>query len=295
MVTALESKKALALVTAAGLATVSNIFRSSYGRPEDQRLELLESVPGAIEYYAYGAAALAADFYDDERERQSAPKLYIAEPIVADRIVKVRRAIAWASDPLFTGDTDSAYGRLADVVQLETARPYRDTILTNRRQDPAAVGWRRIARGGSCRFCKMLAGRGEVYKEATARFAAHGHCQCTAQPVFSSSEFGEEASVLQYVASSRKRTPRQREQLREYLDKHYPTESKKPPTASTAKAKSAGITAEDRTVRTKAQLASLNKTLPELKARAKAGEDVSKSIKWQQDRIAALQAELDNK
>ena len=291
MVTALESKAALSLVTAASLATVVSLFEDSYARPEDQRSFLLETVPESIAYYAVGSAALAADFYDDEREREAAPRLYVAEPIIADRTVKVRRAVAWASDPLFVGDTAASLGRLADVVHLETARPYRETILTNRRRDPAAVGWRRVARAGSCRFCKMLADKGAVFSDSTARFAAHGHCQCTAQPVFSSSEFGEEASVLQYVASKRNRTPAQKAQLREYLDAHYPT-GKPRRTAFTEKVKAAGLGAEDKAVRAKAQIASLEKSLPELRARAAEGENLAAAIKWQQDRIEALRKEL---
>ena len=39
-----------------------------------------------------------------------------------------------------------------------------------------------VASGG-CRFCSMLAGRGEVYRADTARFASHPNCHCTAAPV----------------------------------------------------------------------------------------------------------------
>jgi hypothetical protein len=101
------------------------------------------------------------------------------------------------------------------VVQLETARPYRETITTNRRRDPQAAGWRRVAEGG-CKFCRMLAGRGEVYKADTARFASHPNCHCTAQPVFKG-EPAPEADVIQYVASKRRTTEADRARVREYL------------------------------------------------------------------------------
>ncbi|WP_405475654.1 hypothetical protein [Paenarthrobacter ilicis] len=177
-------------------------------------------MPDVINYYSFGSSALAADYYDDERERQAAPKLYVAEPVIVERTEKIRRAVAWASDPLFTDDPSGVEGRLADVVQLETARPYQDTILTNRQRDPSAVGWRRITNGG-CKLCRMLADRGAVYSDTTARFATHGHCKCTAQPVFTSSDYGEEASVMQYMASRKRRTPAQRAALREYLNTNY--------------------------------------------------------------------------
>jgi hypothetical protein len=112
---------------------------------------------------------------------------------------------------------------LAEVVQLETARPYRDTILTNRRADPNSVGWRRIT-SGACRFCRMLADRGAVYREASATFAAHPNCNCTAQPVFVANDPGTEVGVIQYMASRRNKTPETRRRVRDYLDANYPPE-----------------------------------------------------------------------
>lgn len=220
MPTASESKAALQLVTSAAVdAAVTALGRLS-GVPSERRAVLLEAVPGIIGYYSEGSSALASDFYDDERERAAAPKLYLAEPVIEDRVVKIRRAVAWASDPLFSDDVDLSSSRLAEVVQLETARPYRDTILTNRQRDPSAVGWRRVTNGG-CKLCRMLADRGAVYIDTTARFAAHPSCKCTAQPVFSSSDYGEEASAMQYLASRKRSTPESRARLREYLNTNY--------------------------------------------------------------------------
>lgn len=222
MPTASESKAALQLVVGAAVgATVQALgLAAGEGSPERQRALLLDAVPEVIGYYSAGSSALAADFYDDERERAAPPKLYVAEPVIPDRVVKIRRAVAWAADPLFEGDQDKASSRLAEVVNLETGRPYRETILENRRRDPSAVGWRRVTNGG-CALCRMLADRGAVFMDTTARFAAHTNCKCTAQPVFSSQDYGEEASVMQYVASRRKRTSEQQEALREYLRINY--------------------------------------------------------------------------
>lgn len=220
MTTARESKAALTLVTGAAVNTVVSLLGRLSGSPEQRRALLLDATPDVIAYYSAGSSALAADFYDDERERAAPPKLYVAEPVILDRTVKIRRAVAWASDPLFADDPELSASRLAEVVSLETARPYRDTILTNRRRDPSAVGWRRITTGG-CKLCRMLADRGAVFTDQTARFAAHGNCKCTAQPVFSTDDYGDEASVMQYMASRKKRTPAQQEALREYLRINY--------------------------------------------------------------------------
>lgn len=220
MTTARESKAALQLVTGAAVDVVTSALGRLSGSPEQQRALLLDITPSVIAHYSDGSSALAADFYDDERERAAPPKLYIAEPVIEDRVVKIRRAVAWASEPLFNDDPEKAAGRLAEVVNLETARPYRDTILTNRRRDPSAVGWRRVTSGG-CKLCRMLADRGAVYSDETARFAAHPACKCTAQPVFSSSDYGEEANVMQYMASKARRTPQQQATLRDYLNANY--------------------------------------------------------------------------
>lgn len=73
-----------------------------------------------------------------------------------------------------------------------------------------------------CRFCQMLAARGAVYKSSTARFAAHPYCDCTAEPVFNNMAIGPEASVLQYEASKKRRSPAAKARLKAYLDEFYP-------------------------------------------------------------------------
>jgi len=224
MVTADQSRRALRLVTSAAVAASSATLQRLNGPPEEQRAALLDLVPGIVSHYSDGTSALAADFYDDAREAAAAPRRFVAEPIVLDRTKKILTSVAWASEPLFSGDLTTADSRLAEVVQFETARPYRDTILGNRRRDPSAAGWRRISTG-KCKFCRMLADRGAVYSDATARFAAHNHCTCSAEPVFYSQGaevYGNEASVMQYLASRKKRTARQRATLREYLNTNYP-------------------------------------------------------------------------
>lgn len=221
MPTAQQSRRALSLVTGAAVGAGHKLFGSLSGSPEQVRAALLDGVPEVVGYYSDGSAALAADFYDEQREQANAAGAYTAEPVVVDRTVKVRRAVAWASRPLFTELAVTVEQRLAEVIQFEVARPYRDTITTNTRNDPAAVGWRRVT-NNCCGFCSMLARRGAVYREATARFASHPHCDCSAEPVFVGGDTGPEASVMQYVASKRGRTAAQKADLRDYLATYYP-------------------------------------------------------------------------
>jgi hypothetical protein len=219
MPTAWESRRALNLVADESVATSLQLLRSTSGSAEQRRYDLLGDVPEVVAYYQEGSAALAADFYDDERDLAGVTGSFSTDLVIVDRTVKLRRAIAWSAEPLFDGNEVLAGKRLAEVVQLETARSYRDTVTGNTERDPQAIGWRRIASGG-CKFCSMLAARGAVYTANTARFAAHEHCHCTAAPAFVGYN-GPEASTVQYVASKKNRTPAQRAQLREYLNKNF--------------------------------------------------------------------------
>ena len=182
---------------------------------------VVEMLPQIVAYYADGSAALAADYYDDLRDDANAVLRFTAEPVVDIDEVKVRNAAAWAAEPLRLVEPDEALSaaRLAEVITLRTAEPFRDTVTENRRRDPAAVGWRRYVSGKGCAFCRMLADRGAVYKAETARFASHGNCSCTASPVFDPQ--AEEASTLQYVASKRNRSAAEQIRLREYLNARY--------------------------------------------------------------------------
>lgn len=222
MVTPLESKAQLTLLADDSEDTVRWMLRRSSGAWESRRLQMLDTVPDVLAFYSEGSAALATDFYDDARVGTDGR--FSATPVILDRTVKIRRGVAWASEPLSIDDEAAAIARLTEVMRSEVSRPYRDTILTNRRRDPAAVGWKRIASGGACGFCKMLAGRGTVYKQSTANFGAHENCGCTAAPVFGKGDVGPEASAIQYMASRRQKTPAQRQQIRDYIEANHPDE-----------------------------------------------------------------------
>ncbi|WP_311257348.1 hypothetical protein [Microbacterium sp. WCS2018Hpa-9] len=221
MVTALESKAELTLLGDDAEDTVRWMLRRSSGQWESRRLQLLDTVPDVLGFYSEGSSALAAEFYDDARV--GAAGSYAASPVILDRTVKIRRGIAWASEPLSIEDDELAAARFAQLMRTEMARPYRDTIITNRKQDPACIGWKRISRGSkSCSFCRMLADRGAVYRKETATFASHDDCMCTAAPVFKGGDVGPEADTAQYMASKRRRTPKEKAFLRDYLKGNYP-------------------------------------------------------------------------
>jgi hypothetical protein len=218
-----QARLALVAVTDAAVAESSRLVSADAAQT---RQALFDVVPSTIAYYSDGSSALAADYYDDLRQDAAAPGRFRAEPVVNLRWgnpkteEKIRTGILWSVQPLLaeTPDLLLAKSRVGEVVQIETARPFRDTITTNRRRDPAAAGWQRVAHGGACKFCQFLAGRGVIYKESSARFASHPGCGCGARVVFLGQP-GEEASVMQYVASKRRagRTPEQRKAINELL------------------------------------------------------------------------------
>lgn len=222
MSTAREAQSVLRRLTAAAVADSRTILARTAGTMEVRRSALLETVPALVGYYAQGSAALAADVYDEQRSVARPRPRYTAELVIVDRTVRVRRGIAWAAEPLALGLDAEAGSRLAEVVQLNTARPFRDTTTMNVRQDPAAAGWKRIASADACRFCLGLASKGAVYKKDTVTFAAHDACHCTASPVWSTDDTVE-ASVLQYQANGgRVRTDEQRARLRDWLTTEFP-------------------------------------------------------------------------
>lgn len=216
--TALESKQALALLADDAEDTARWMVGGTSGSFESRRLQLLDTVPGVIEYYSEGSAALAVDAYMDAR--MGVAGSFVATPLVLDRSVNIRRGVAWASDPMGTGDFEIASARMAKLMRTEMTRPYRDTTLGNGANDGMFVGYTRIARAASCGFCKALAARGAVFKRSTAYFAAHDNCQCTAAAAFVGQPHGPEADVMQYKASKRRRTPAEKALINDWASQY---------------------------------------------------------------------------
>ncbi len=215
----LESQAALRRLTYQADQTVRALLAGLTGTPEQILAQLLEAMPELISYFSDGSAALAADLFDDLRDMADTRRLFRADPVVLDRTVKIRNAVAWAVTPDENSSVTSVQ-KLASIAKTEVARPYRDTITLNSRRDPDSVGWARVA-GDSCGFCRLLASRGAVYKRDTALFASHENCDCTARPAFYGDP-GPEASVMQYMASKRSKTPAQRAALRDYIAGNFP-------------------------------------------------------------------------
>lgn len=218
-------------------AAAADLAAATQQAAPPQRLSTaLAVMPLIVPTYYDAAGALAVSWYDEIRDASHPSKHYAAtivgtpvtdwiEREVADLQKSLERDLA-ALQKSIEADVEAGTQRLLDeaarLMEKEVARGFRASVVGNAHDDEEAVGWSRIARPGACKLCTMLAARGAVYREATAHFAAHTDCHCAARPAFRNGEHGPEASVEQYLASSKRRTPAQRARLREYLNQHYP-------------------------------------------------------------------------
>lgn len=175
---------------------------------------LRDLLPAIVTEYGTLGAALAAEWYDGLREKVGAKGLFTAVPIAADDRGS-QALIGWA----LTKATDDATLKtlILGGVQRRVADHVRLTVMDSSIADPAARGWQRVG-VGECKngFCDMLIARGAVYSEASADFAAHDHCQCSAVPAFN----GAPRPVKPFKPSDRKITDADRANLREYLASH---------------------------------------------------------------------------
>lgn len=213
----------LAVVTATAAAEVTNAAHEA--PPGGQVNAALAVLPLVIPSYYDAAGALAASWYDELRDA-SRPTTNYAPLVIGqpetDWIDREIAKIARSFEADLEAETQRMLDEVARLAEKEVARGYRATVIGNAHADEDAIGWSRVTRAGACKLCQMLAARGAVYSKDTAHFAAHTNCHCAARAEFRNGDHGPEASVEQYVASNKNRTPAQRAQLREYLNHHFP-------------------------------------------------------------------------
>lgn len=233
MATPEQVRAGLTVVTTAAVADTRAVAATG-GTPSDIRAALFAAAPLIVGDYADGSAALALDWYEELRGAADTRRRFNPRSLAVVREDELASSVAWATEALH--DLEQDLSRLTDellreatersltllepVIQKDVAAGFRDTVVGNTANDPDAVGWQRFAKPGACKFCVMLADKGAVYTEATADFAAHTDCHCVCGPSYDPD--APPASVMQYVASSKNRTPAQRAALRDYLNQNYP-------------------------------------------------------------------------
>ena len=188
-------------------------------RPEAARDALLAFTPALVEQYGEQAAAVAADWYDEVRAAERVPGRFRAQVVAPDEREAVEGTVRRLAGDLFTENPGLMLAGLVAASPRYALEGARHTIVRSAERDPRAAGWQRVVRGGACRFCRMLHGRGAVYKESTVNFAAHKSCNCAAAPSWDQS--APEVDVRLYEASKRTTgmTPAQRERHNEAVQR----------------------------------------------------------------------------
>lgn len=166
------------------------------GAAADEALHDL--LPAIVREYGAAGGAVAAEWYDQQREKVGPRGRFTAAPVAPDdrgAHALVGWALAEAKDDttlkaLILGGTQR---RIADHV--------RYTVAGNSVADSAARGWQRVG-SGECAFCQALIARGAVYSEAGADFGSHDHCNCSAVPAWG----GEPNPVKPHQPSTRFRS-----------------------------------------------------------------------------------------
>lgn len=176
------------------------------------KVALHDVLPALIETYGSAAATLAANWYDEQREKLEVPGRFLAVPVDKPD-TGAHALVGWAVKE--ATDLDALQSLVLGGVQRRIADFSRETVAFSAVEDPRATGWQRVG-SGECAFCDMLIGRGAVYTEATADFASHDHCKCSAAPAFE----GQPRPVRPYTPSARDHTDADRARVREYLRTH---------------------------------------------------------------------------
>lgn len=187
MTTASEARQGLIDLTALSRRELFALWQSLSDLPLGEvRDALMAALPVLAEEYGSAAAALAADWYDDERERAGVRGRFLAAPVALPDVGRFEALVRWGLEPLFRPEPDApaALTLIEGGMQRTVADQHRLTIVENTQRDPQAKGWRRVGVGTSCGFCRMLIGRGGVYTEAGVTFRSHDHCNCAASPTW---------------------------------------------------------------------------------------------------------------
>lgn len=175
---------------------------------------LRDLLPTIIREFGSAGAAMAADWYDDQRAKVGAPGAFTAFPVEADDR-GTQALIGWALSTAV--DDASLQSLILGGTQRRIADHVRYTVAGSSVADPAARGWQRVG-VGACKdgFCDMLIGRGAVYSEATADFASHDNCKCSAVPAWG----GEPLPVKPFTPSLNHVSDADRARVRKYLRTH---------------------------------------------------------------------------
>lgn len=174
-----------ALVTNSNLAVkaVGGLLERLDGNSSDDIATALSEVyPSIVNTYGERAAAVAVEFYDEQRELAHVKIDYDAEiPDLSGYIYKLQGDVS---------RTTSQYSELEKIVATlqgyASRRTYEyvdETITYNSMRDSAHPRWALVPHAGACAWCILLASQGFVYRSSNT-VSRHAHCRCTPTPDF---------------------------------------------------------------------------------------------------------------
>lgn len=164
------------------------------------------AVRALVDQYGSASSSLAADYYEAERVAAAVTGRFTVPLLDPPPDEQVDNSLRWATKDIWERDPedpattdaqreplevrlDQAEKKAEAVTQKLVADQGRGTVQEAVRRDRQATAWARAASLGACAFCKLLATRGEVYKQDTANFRAHDGCHCGVVPVFKGQRF----------------------------------------------------------------------------------------------------------
>lgn len=195
------------------------------------------SIPTTFEQFAVAAHAIVDRDHQGALQLASAylaahraasgiagePRIVPAMPLPREQVTTALqvtgRAQLLASSAAGMGEEaalQNAFVRVSGAASRLALAGARDTVRFSTLADEATVGWSRATGGDACAFCRMLAGRGAVYRAETADFAAHDHCSCSAQPEYADL-VGPGVTVREYEPSSRVPSEADRARVRQWI------------------------------------------------------------------------------
>lgn len=174
-----------ALITNSNLAikAVGELLQQAEGQSRDEVHSFLFSAyPDIVAAYGERAAAVAVEFYDEQRELAHVKIDYDAEiPDLSGYIYKLQGDVS---------RTTSQYSELEKIVATlqgyASRRTYEyvdETITYNSMRDSAHPRWALVPHADACAWCVFLASQGFVYRTKNT-VARHNHCRCTPTPEF---------------------------------------------------------------------------------------------------------------
>lgn len=174
-----------ALVTNSNLAVkaVGGLLERLDGNSSSDIAKALSEVyPSIVNTYGERAAAVALEFYEEQRSLAGVSIDYEAEIPNLDRyLYKLQGDVKRSTQK--NADLESIIAELQGYTSRRTYEYADETITYNSKRDNAHPRWALVPHADACAWCVFLASQGFVYRTKNT-VARHNHCRCTPTPDF---------------------------------------------------------------------------------------------------------------